>query len=299
VLKKLDSSPSYQKAYENLTELNLHDDDEFFRYKMQVREDKRLRLPAIREVKSSRTSSNPFLLSPVTPFQFGEMSSRSDGSLSANSEYHSGGKYLTADVVNPYGFNFGEDESPQLSRRGSSRRPSSVFSSDNSMAEMLTKLQNTMLSPPIVEYKTRRASTLVKSELVKSILSRRESDLPPLEVKESVTSKEFFRRGSRRQSLGWSPAPPISFTVPVFITETSIAVPGTKLTLKKLMKKIVNVFHFFRFMSKCLKNKIERGWEFDIRCVKSINKIRMPLKTYRIASMARREHYFMVHLVIF
>jgi hypothetical protein len=288
VLKKLDSSASYQKAYAKLDDLNLHDDDEFFAYKMQARIERKLRqeknmikLPPLSGSRTSLPGSRAHLNLPFSSSLSTSLRSRNYSAFSVLSTSNS-----------------------TISRL-QSRKGSSVFSSDDSMMDMMKELKSTN----ILEMKSpsqlgRRSSVMVKNALVNSILSRQESSLATRRVSDSADyadfaspSKEFFRRGSRRQSIGWSPAKQVILEAPVFITETNgIVEPKVKLTLKKLMKRIVNTFHFFHFMSKCLKNKLERGWEFDFRFELSGITFRAPKKTYRIASMARREHYFMVNI---
>jgi hypothetical protein len=274
LLKKLDASPSYQKGVSKLEELNLYDDDVFFAYKMQARED---RLQA-RELQHARdVTEQEGMLLKLPQISYGD---------------------------SPYTSRRSSANSQSNYRRSSSRKPShsSLFSSrtsflssqasQDSIDDMLERLVTSSLTARLkntdsIRDSRKRSTQLVKSALVKSILSRR-GELSQLarRVSEAPDPKEFFRRGSRRQSIGWSPNQNQQLEAPVFVTQSVVVqVVRKKMTLKYLMKKIVNVFHFFRFMSKCLKNQLERGWEFDFRA---------PIKNYRIASMARREHYFMV-----
>jgi hypothetical protein len=243
-LKKLDDSYSYQIAYAKLIEMNLLDDDNFFAYKMQVRDDRKIKLPSINELDTmSSGNSSPSLLSPNVPFQGGEVSYH----LNAD-PFSSGSRLLSPRFNGSYLGVLGEAESPQHSRRGSamSSRRSSQYSSGSSMNDMLKTLQERALEDK-ASFRTgpkgRRNST--KAALVQSILTRRASALPTsYQIVENsasnsnyaAPSKEFFRRGSRRQSVGWNPAP---IGIPVFITETPIVSTRPKMTLKFLMKKIV------------------------------------------------------------
>ena len=157
-----------------------------------------------------------------------------------------------------------------LSRRASGRSSicSSVNSSIENIDETLTRLKS---------HADAHIGTLysAKSALVSSIISRRTKFLSaPLGASgiRSTGSKDIFRTGSRRlASTTWSiPSMSGHFegkstllleTVPMIGTDKLVR----KQRLKNFFKSCVNVFILFNFLGKALKNKIERGWEFDVK----------------------------------
>lgn len=158
-------------------------------------------------------------------------------------------------------FTFGSSQSSRVSsiRSALSSQRSSVSGSINgsngsSIDDLIDRLRS-----------SNRRST-VRNTFLESVATRRKSIALKRESDGYVApSTDFLRNAVSRRSTMWERAGRRSSIQPlesdkVFLTGTELVQAQTpRRDLKSFFKAIVNGFHLIRFLSKCLKNRLERG----------------------------------------